>query len=223
MSNSVRVSRLSRSFRRRVAVVTCSSALVACIESGVSGPRAQVSPAESPAFFASAVAHFTAAARMPVVVDPRPLRPEALLHSVTERDLLPDHDATVELRTRVIGDLGLHTSDATEDWKCVFSAGLRGPRPGGSSREDSLWAARRAQEPDSLRLRRDACLARGEYLSLAFGLPQAGTDPQHPRRWRIRAVRMLLYGWEVVDLFLEARPAGNWEVVDEQTRVGAFS
>lgn len=39
----------------------------------------------------------------------------------------------------------------------------------------------------------------------------------------LRAIRMLLHGWEAVDLFLEARPGGGLEVVREQTRVGAFS
>lgn len=209
--------------RRHSLLVACSLALAACGEPGPSGPRGQVSPVASPAFFASAVGHFTATARAPVIVDPRPLRSEAMLHSVRESDLLPGDAGTAEMRTRVIGSLGLRTSDATEDWKCVFATGLRGPVPGGNSHEDSLWAARRAQEPDSLRLRREVCRARGEFMSLAFGLPQSGTDPEHPQRWRIRAIRMLLHGWEVVDLFLEARPGGGWEVVREQTRVGAFS
>ncbi|WP_420124955.1 hypothetical protein [Longimicrobium sp.] len=198
-------------------------ALGSCTEGVPSAPRRQSSPAESPAFFAAALAHFTATAQAPVVVDPRPLRPGAMLHSVRESALLPGADAVVRLRTRVASSAGLRTSDATEDWKCVFSAGLRGPAAGTGSREDSLWAARRAQEPDSLRARREACLARGEFVSVAFGLPQAETDPQHPGRWRIRSIRMLLHGWEVVDLFLEARPGGDWQVVAEQTRVGAFS
>jgi hypothetical protein len=166
-------------------LVACSLALTACGEPGPSGPRGQVSPAESPAFFASAVAHFTAASRAPVIVDPRPLRPAAMLHSVHDTDLLPGETATAELRTRVVRSLGLRTSDATEDWKCVFSTGLRGPEPGGNRREDSLWAARRAQEPDSLRLRREACRARGEFVRAAAGgngpgAPPALAHPRHP-------------------------------------------
>jgi hypothetical protein len=74
-----------------------------------------------------------------------------------------------------------------------------------------------------VRQRREACRAGGEYVSLAFGPPQADTQPEHPGRWRIRAVRMMLHGWEVVDLFLEADAQGRWEVVAEQTRVGSFS
>lgn len=210
-------------WRRASNAAACLLALASCSEGVPSGPRRQASPAESASFFAASLAHFTATAEAPVVVDPRPLRPEAMLHSVRDSDLLPDAHAVVRLRTRVVGSAGLRTSDATEDWKCVFSTALRGPAPGTGSREDSLWAARRAQEPDSLRARREACIARGAFVSVAFGLPQGETDPRHPGRWRIRAIRILLHGWEVVDLFLEAGPGGDWEVVAEQTRVGAFS
>jgi hypothetical protein len=215
--------RTSKSCSRCLAIAACALVVASCGEAGLSGPRGGVAPAESPTFFASAVAHFAAGTREPVRVEPRPLRPEAMLYSVRDSDLLLQDHATARLRTRVIQSLGLRTSDATEDWKCVFSVGIPLPLPGRNSPEDSLWAARRAQEPDSLQRHRAACRARGEFLSLAFGLPQAGTDPEHPERWRIRAVRMLLYGWEVVDLYLEAGPGGDWQVVEERSRVGAFS
>ena len=36
-------------------------------------------------------------------------------------------------------------------------------------------------------------------------------------------MRMLLYGFEVVDLYLEPRPNGAWEVVEARVRNGVFS
>jgi hypothetical protein len=192
--------------------------LVACTE--LAAPRAQVAPPESADFFAAAVAHLAGRASAPVRVDPRPLKPEALLYSVRESDLLLTDHATIRLRTDALAAHEVPTADATADWRCVFSTGLRAPP---SRDHDPIWAEMRAAESDSVRQRREACRAGGEYESLAFGLPQAGTQPDHPGRWRIRAIRMLLYGWEVVDLFLEPNAQGRWDVVAEQTRVGSFS
>lgn len=196
--------------------------LLSCSEAVPFGPAAQLPPAGSPEFFAAALQFLAARASHPVIVDPRPLRPEAMLYSVAETDLLLADSATIALRTRVIKTTGLRVTDATHDWECVFAEGIQ-PPPGRKRPEDLEWAWRRAQEPDSLQRHRAACRAHGDYVSLAFGLPQAGTDPDHPERWRIRAIRMLLYGWEVVDLFLVARPNGTWEVVDERRRIGVFS
>lgn len=203
-------------------LVIPSVILVSCAEAGPPGPAAQMAPEDSPAFFAAAVEFFARNPGPPLIVEPRPLQPEAMLYSIAEKDLLLTDSQAIRLRTQVIRAAGLRTTDATEDWKCVFSSDPH-PRPTGSRVEDSIWAARRAREPDSLRLHRQACRSRGESLSLAFGLPQAGTDPEHPERWRIRAVRMLSYGWEVVDLYLVPRADGTWEVVRAETRVGSFT
>lgn len=60
-------------------------------------------------------------------------------------------------------------------------------------------------------------------MSLAFGIPQSGSDPDHPDRWRIRSMRMLSYGYEVVDLSLLRDPDGGWRVVEARVRSGVFS
>ena len=78
-------------------------------------------------------------------------------------------------------------------------------------------------ESDSLRMHREACRQRGQFESLVFGLPQPASDTAQSGRWRIRAMRMLPYGYEVVDLFLEQRASGDWQVVDAQVRSGVFS
>jgi hypothetical protein len=192
----------------------------ACSEVTPANPSAQLSPTHSPDLFIAAVTYFAARSEAPVRVDPRPLKAEAMLHSVTEQDLLLTDSATIRLRTAALAAHGIPAADAIADWGCVFATGVR-PPPGQG--HDPIWEQMRAAEPDSLRRHREACRATGEYVSLAFGPPQAGTQAEHPRRWRIRAMRMLLYGWEVVDLFLEPNARGQWEVVDVQERVGAFS
>jgi hypothetical protein len=160
---------------------------------------------------------------VPVRVDPRPLRAESPLRSVSHEDLVLDDSATIRLRTAVLRASSIPLSDATQDWLCVFASGMRGPPPGQRGGSDPIWDQIRAAEPDRLRVHREACRQQGEYLSLAFGPPRAGTDREHPRWWRVRAMRMMLHGWEIVDLFLEQQADGTWEVVRTQERVGAFS
>ena len=165
----------------------------------------------SPAFFAAAIGYFASRASVPVRVDPRPLRPEARLSSVRESDLLTAEAEIIRIRTRVVESGGWSLANAVEDWGCVLSQGVPPARP-----------PQRA-ESDSLRMHREACRQRGQFESLVFGLPQPVADPAHPERWRIRAMRMLPSGYEVVDLFLEQRASGDWQVVDAQVRSGVFS
>lgn len=197
--------------------------LSSCLEAAAPGPHAQAIPGESPQFFAAAVEHFAREAGYPVRVDPRPLQPGAMLHSVRESDIILTDRETMRLRTAVLQASGVQLADATEDWRCVFTEGMRGPGPGERGGTDPIWEQMRASEPDSLRARREACQRGGRFESLAFGPPQAGTDPENPQWWRIRAMRMMLHGWEIVDLFLEPDSRGEWQVVNERVRVGAFS
>jgi hypothetical protein len=200
----------SRNWRRAPAVALLLLAAAACWERGPAGLGAAPPPGESPQLFAAAVGYFASRGEVPIRVDPRPLRPELVLYSVREGDFLPAADV-VRMRTRVAEQGGWRLTDAVEEWTCVFAEGLPTPSSMG------------VQEPDSLRLHREACRQGGRRESLAFGLPQAGTDPAHPERWRIRAMRMLLHGFEVVDLYLERRPDGAWEVAEARVRSGVFS
>jgi hypothetical protein len=199
--------------RRRAASVVMAPLLMVvalgCSERLPAGPQAALAPRQSPDFFTAAVSHFARKTGVPILVDPRPLRPEARLNSVTDADLLPSEAETIRMRTRVIESAGWRTADAPADWRCVFS---QAPRPPDAP-----------PEPDSLRLRYQPCRERGPYEILVFGLPQSGTDPDHPSRWRIRTMRMLPYGYEVVDLFLEKSPSGEWTVVADRVRSGVFS
>lgn len=180
-----------------------------CAERSPAGPPAALAPQLSPDLFAAAVRWLDDRTQAPVIVDPRPLRPEAALDSVAESDLLAGETETVRMRTRVVESGGWGIADAPRDWRCVWSQVLPPPVP--------------RPEPDSLRLRYAACRARAPYESLVFGLPQAGTDPNHPHRWRMRTLRMLANGYEVVDLFLERRPGGDWAVAEARVRSGVFS
>lgn len=180
-----------------------------CSERLPAGPQAALVPSRSPDFFAAAVRYFDGRTEVPILVDPRPLRPELRLDSVGQNDLMTWESETIRMRTRVVESGGWQIADAPRDWRCVLSQGVPPPVP--------------RPEPDSLRLRYAPCRARGPYESLVFGLPQSGTDPDHPDRWRIRTMRMVPYGYEVVDLFLEKSPHGEWTVVEDRVRSGVFS
>ncbi len=197
---------------RGIRIIALAAGLAACAGIPASGPRAQMAAGGSPTFFAAAVQHLLRASDVPTRIDPRPLRPESRLRSVTNADILLADTATVRVRTAVLAAAGVPLADATRDWLCVFATGLRLPPEAGG-----------VAEPDSIHAQREACRSKGEYVSLVLGLPQAGTQPEHPRWWRIRAMRMMLHGWEIVDLFLEPDVRGEWQVVDERVRVGAFS
>lgn len=209
--------------RANVGLAVLTLSLASCAEGAMAGPHGRTAPGESEPFFAAVVQHFVRGSNIPVRIDPRPLRPGSMLHSVRESDLLLADTSTIRLRTAVLARTGTPRADAVADWGCVFATGLQGPPPGERGGSDPLWAEMRAAEPDSVRLRKEACRRGGQYTSLAFGLPQAGTRPEQPRWWRIRAIRMMLHGWEVIDLFLEADPRGEWIVVEAVPRVGAFS
>jgi hypothetical protein len=206
--------------RTRLGFAGLAALLLSCTEAPMAGPHAQMQPAESQRFFAAAVESLAGTSQAPVRVDPRPLRPESALRSVTESDLLLTDTATIRLRTATLTAAGLPLADAIRDWGCVFASGLERAGGGGN---DPIWEQIRAATPDSVRAHREACRQHGSYTSLVFGPPQAGTDPEHPRWWRIRAMRMMLHGWEIVDLFLEPRANGAWDVVHTRVRVGAFS
>jgi hypothetical protein len=166
---------------------------------------------ESPALFAAAVEYFAEGDTLPVRVDPRPLRPEARLYSVTEPDLLTGTPEIVRMRRRVLQTAGWVEANAAADWTCVFAEGYPPARP--PTNEPS----------DSASLTREECRRKGRFQSLVFGVPEAGTDPAHPHRWRIRAMRMLLHGFEGMDLYLEQRASGEWSVVEVRERTGVFS
>lgn len=71
-----------------------------------------------------------------------------------------------------------------------------------------------------MRVHREACRRNGRYQSLVFGLPEPGTQPG---RWRLRTMRMMLHGFEGMDLYLERDVSGAWNVVSAQDRTGALS
>jgi hypothetical protein len=185
-------------------------AAVGCVERLQPGPHASLPPQRDPDFFATAVGYFASKATVPILVDPRPLRPEAGLSTVAESDLMSSAEQIVRMRARVVRSAGWRATSAPDDWRCVFSVTVPP-------------AVARPEPRDTLQRLRERCRRRGPYESLVFGLPESGTDPDHPDRWRIRAMSMVPHGYEVVDLFLERTSAGAWTVSEARVRTGVFS
>lgn len=180
----------------------------ACSQGAPAGPHAVEAAPLDAAFFAAAVRYFADRDSLPVRVDPRPLRPEARLYSVTHADLLVGQPDVVRMRTVVAETAGWAVADAVTDWTCVFAEGYPPARPPAGAAADSI------------RVHREACRRNGRYQSLIFGLPQPGPEPG---RWRLRTMRMLLHGFEGMDLHLERGASGAWNVVAVEDRTGAFS
>lgn len=192
--------------------LTCAS-VTSCSQAIHGGPRpGGASPQESPGLFAAAVQYFATRSDYPTRVDPRPLRPEARLHSVTDLDILLDGTAEiVRMRTTVLDSANWGLANAVADWTCVFAEAAPRARPPTDT----------AQTPQQVR--HEACRRSGRFQSLIFGIPQRGVDPAHPDRWRIRSMRMFLHGYEGIDLFLERSASGRWMVVEAKDLTGVFS
>ena len=165
--------------------------IAGCVQVPRSGSEPTPAPPERAlAYFSAAVTWLATRTEFPVRVDPRPLRRDLLLTSVTEAHLLPGLDSIVRLRRDVVETAGWGVADAVADWRCVFSEGYpRGGPPGGAA-------------TDMLQAHRDSCRRNGRYESLVLSLPEVA-DEARPGRLRIVAMRMLLHGWEGVELFLE--------------------
>lgn len=182
---------------------------VGCAAGASSAPGSSAARDPSTALFMAAAGHFVERAQAPVRIDTRPLNGDVAPADLRERTLLADDTTAARMRAHAMERAGWTRSDAVEDWRCVFSQGLppAQPRP----------------VPDTLRTRRETCLRNGPYESLVFGLPEPAADPEHPRRWRIRALRMLASGYEVRDVFLEPLSGDEWRVVAEERRFSIFS
>jgi hypothetical protein len=158
-------------------------------------------PRVSPALFAAALDHLARDARGRLLVDPRPLRPDADLGGVDPGDLMGGAEDVTRVRAEVLASRGLASTDATLDQRCTFSEGAGLP-PG-----------REALLADSIRQRAAECRAREPYTTLIFTLPRAATGNGYPPgTWRVRAVRMSRAGFQIWDVYLRAVHP-DWEVV----------
>lgn len=78
-------------------------------------------------------------------------------------------------------------------------------------------------EPDSIRTRRQACLARGLYTTYVFGVARPASAPSSDEAPRVvlRVFRMTTWGFEVWDL--ELRPHERRYEVAAARRLGGVS
>jgi hypothetical protein len=162
------------------------------------------------AVVAAALGYFAGRTEGVLLVDPRPLRPDASLQGIRERDLDSADEGVVRARTRFLEGRGIRTTDAAADMRCAFSRGVPPP--------DSLLRL----EPDSIRSRREACLARGVYTTYAFGHAQPAGTPASPGAVRVRAFRITTWSYEVWDVDLRPAPRG-FEVIGTRRLGGVAS
>lgn len=185
-----------------------------CVEPQASGPvsaAAQTAPSRSVGLFSAAIDHFAVTGGAPLLVDPRPLRPDADLSGVQSGDLAVAETAVVRLRTGVLAQRRIATTDATADQRCAFTQGVTPP-------EEYLRT-----EPDSIGLRRRECLQRGAYASVIFGLPQRVEGAASAETWKLTAVRITTSSYYVWDLYLRPAAGGRWAVVDAKRVYGIMS
>lgn len=145
-------------------------------------------------------------------MDPRPLRPDARLQGITTRDLAVTDESVVRARTEFARSRGIATTDAAADMSCAFARGVPPP--------DSMLRL----EPDSIRTRRQACLARGLYTTYVFGVARPARAPSSDGTPRVvlRAVRMTTSGFDVWDLEMRPNERGGYEVAGAR-RLGGVS
>lgn len=188
--------------------------LNACHESRVAGPGAagaQAVPQQSRGLFAAALDHFASGADGRLLVDPRPLRPDADLAEIAAADIATEDVATAGLRAGIARERGLGLTDAADDQRCAFARGLTVP--------DSIM---RRMEADSITRERQECLARGQFTSVIFGLP-VPAGAQQPGVWRLKAVRMNTWHYGIWDLYLRPAEGGDWVIVEAKQAFGIAS
>jgi hypothetical protein len=159
---------------------------------------------------AAALGFFAGRTEGVLQVEPRPLRPDASLQGVRQRDLDGADVGVVHGRTAYLARRGIRTTDAAADMRCAFSRGVQPP--------DSLLRL----EPDSIRFHRQACLARGVYTTYAFGMARPASASVPAATLRVRVYRITTWSFEVWDIDLRSKRRG-FEVIGARRLGGVAS
>jgi hypothetical protein len=146
-------------------------------------------------------------------VDPRPLTADARPHrSASPSALAPVPTELVEARAAVLQQLGVPETDVLKDSRCAFVVG-------GNPRPPEFVVP---PPPDSIRLERERCWAKGRFVSVIFGLPrrevpEAIQSAELPlpegQRWITRAIEYTDYSHTVLDIVAVQDPDSGWRVV----------
>jgi hypothetical protein len=185
-----------------------------CTACAVAARPGQTRPQPEAGTIAAALAHFSARNEGVLRVDPRPLRGDASLTGVHNRDFARDGTAVARARQRFLREHGIAETDAAADMRCVFSRGV-------PPTESDLHL-----EPDSIRVQRATCLRDPVHTTFAFTRAELLGGDQAIRfgagAVRIRAYRLTTWSFELWDLYL-APNSGAWNVVDSRRLVGVAS
>jgi hypothetical protein len=194
--------------RLHAMLITALVSSTACSEGQMASPGAigaRAVPPQSRGLFVAALDHFVSGSEGRLLVDPRPLRPDVDLGSVTAADIAAEDAASAEFRAHIVRERGLGLTDAVRDQRCAFVRGVTLP--------DSMLRLL----PDSVRRRREECLARESYTSVIFGTPRP-VGEQRPGVWRLEAVRMTTWKYGIWDLYLRPSGRGDWVLLEAKER-----
>ena len=175
----------------------------------------QDASSEPPSLVALVLDHFVGTAEGKLLVDPRPLKADAMANAPNPQEIVDD-SATTATRTRILKQRGITLTDILHDGRCAF---VRGPQ----MLEDLTRNA-----SDSTRARRQECLARGLFTSIIFGPPERlppGATPETVPVWRVRVFRMTtssMHTWDLHFRVDHASPSG-WKLIRTWERFGIFS
>jgi hypothetical protein len=198
--------------RFHIAAVALAGTLYGCAgaNGAAAGPSGSTRPqADDSAAVAAALGFFVARTEGVLQVEPRPLRANASLQGIAQRDLDTD-EGLIQARTVFLTRRGIRATDAAADMRCAFSRGVLPP--------DSLLRL----EPDSIRSHRQACLARGLYTTYAFGRAQPAGTPGSLRTLRMRVYRITTWSFEVWDVDLRPNERG-YDVIGARRLGGVAS
>lgn len=151
--------------------------------------------------------------RVPVRVDPRPLRDDPNLADISAEALAQVPRAMIDRRRLVLDRLGIAAANAVRDREC------QSPVP-----VEPADAPEACPSPEE-----------GDYLSVIFGLPRPG-GPYWPRlgiderepglrrgQWTVRAFQLVMTPrgavWSAVENVLENSEGNGWSVVERRTVV----
>lgn len=152
------------------------------------------------------VVHFQQAAKTPLRINPRPVRYDANLTGIEADDFAAARVERTSPLNAVLLERGVEASDATRDWRCVFTIGP--PAFSGDSLVD-------AYRPECGRL---------AYTSAVLSVPESLPDSlERSGVVRVRAMTMTLSSYAIWNFELSSDGSGVWKILRFRRESGMSS